>query len=113
MGIMNKRMNLPALQKIMREFEMQNEKMEMTSEMMGDAIDDAFEGEEEEEETQNLVNQVLDEIGISTQNEMSSVPTTANLQANQQPAQQVPVAEGYAESLDSDLQERLTNLRKT
>ncbi len=27
----------------MREFERQNEKMDMTSEMMGDAIDDAFE----------------------------------------------------------------------
>ena len=43
MGAMNKQMNLPALMKIMREFERQNEKMEMTSEMMGDAVDDAFE----------------------------------------------------------------------
>ena len=40
---MNKQMNLPALTKIMRDFERQNEKMEMTSEMMGDAVDDAFE----------------------------------------------------------------------
>lgn len=45
MGAMNKRMNIPAMTKIMREFEMQNEKMEMTSEMMEDAIDDAFEVE--------------------------------------------------------------------
>lgn len=43
MGAMNKQMNLPALTKIMREFERQNEKMEMTSEMMGDAVDDTFE----------------------------------------------------------------------
>jgi len=43
MGVMNKQMNLPALTKIMRDFERQNEKMEMTSEMMGDAVDDAFE----------------------------------------------------------------------
>ena len=43
MGAMNKQMNLPALTKIMREFERQNERMEMTSEVMGDAIDDAFE----------------------------------------------------------------------
>ena len=43
MGAMNKQMNLPALTKIMRDFERQNEKMEMTSEMMGDAVDDAFE----------------------------------------------------------------------
>ena len=40
---MNKQMNMPALTNIMREFERQNERMEMTSEVMGDAIDDAFE----------------------------------------------------------------------
>ena len=40
---MNKQMNLPALSNIMREFDRQNERMEMTSEMMGDAVDDAFE----------------------------------------------------------------------
>lgn len=43
MGAMNKNMNLPKLQQIMRDFERQNERMEMSSEMMGDAIDDAFE----------------------------------------------------------------------
>jgi division protein CdvB (Snf7/Vps24/ESCRT-III family) len=40
---MNKRMNLPNMQKILMEFEKQNERMEMTSDMMGDAIDDAME----------------------------------------------------------------------
>lgn len=64
MGQMNRQLNLPALQKIMMEFERQNEKMEMTTEVMGDAIDDALEGDEEEEETDELVSQVLDEIGI-------------------------------------------------
>eukprot|EP00951_Prasinocladus_malaysianus_P000937 scaffold6520_cov44-Prasinocladus_malaysianus.AAC.1 len=34
MGAMNKQMNLPRLQAIMREFEKQNERQEMTSEMM-------------------------------------------------------------------------------
>jgi len=107
MGVMNKRMNLPALQKIMREFEMQNEKMEMTTETMGDAIDDAFEGNDEEEETENLVNQVLDEIGISTGHELSSVPAT------QVPAETQKTGNlQYAESLDGDLKERLVNLRK-
>ena len=64
MGQMNKQLNLPALQKIMMEFEKQNEKMEMMSEVMGDAIDDVLEGDEEETETDELVSQVLDEIGI-------------------------------------------------
>lgn len=132
MRVMNKRMNLPNMQKILMEFEKQNERMEMTSDMMGDAIDDAMEvrsqqqqqywaylsenntcfplhnqqspsasrlalgtdplppthstralaavspvlllllvcvccqGEGEEEETDELISQVLDEIGIST-----------------------------------------------
>ena len=43
MGAMNKQMNMPALMNIMREFERQNERMEMTSDMMGESIDDAFE----------------------------------------------------------------------
>jgi hypothetical protein len=42
MRAMNRRLNLPNLQNIMREFERQNERMEMTSEMMGDAVDDAL-----------------------------------------------------------------------
>lgn len=70
MGTMNRQMNLPALQRIMQEFEMQNEKMEMVSEVMGEAIDDALEGDEEEEETEELVNQVLDEIGININSEV-------------------------------------------
>jgi hypothetical protein len=32
----------------MREFEMQNKKMEMVGELMNDAFDDALEGDEEE-----------------------------------------------------------------
>ncbi len=57
MSIMNRQLNMPALQGIMREFEKQNERMEMTSEVMGDTIDDAFEAEGEQEETDDLVNQ--------------------------------------------------------
>ena len=49
MAQMNRQMNLTTLQKIMQEFEMQNEKMEMVSEVMGNASDDALEGDEEEE----------------------------------------------------------------
>ncbi len=40
--MMNKKLNMPQLTHIMREFEKQNERMEMTSDMMGDAVDDAM-----------------------------------------------------------------------
>lgn len=78
MGQMNKQLNLPALQKIMMEFEKQNEKMEMTSEVMGDAIDDVLEGDEEETETDELVSQVLDEIGIDLDQQVGVLPISSN-----------------------------------
>ena len=49
MMVMNKRMNLPQMQRIMMEFEKQSEVMEMKEEMMSDTMDDAFEEEGEEE----------------------------------------------------------------
>jgi hypothetical protein len=60
---MNKQMNLPALQRIAMEFEKENDIMDERQEMMDDAIDDAT-GMEDEEESEDVVNQVLDEIGI-------------------------------------------------
>ena len=74
MAAMNKQMQLPALAKIMREFERQNMRMEQASESMGTAMDMAFEGEGEQEETDELVSQVLDEIGIDTRSNLAAVP---------------------------------------
>ena len=54
---MNGRMNAPQLQKIMMQFEKENEIMEMKEEML--------ESDEEEEEADELVQQVLEEIGIT------------------------------------------------
>ena len=48
--MMNKRMNIPQMQKIMMEFERQNEMMEMKQEMMSDTMDDVLETENEDEE---------------------------------------------------------------
>lgn len=50
MGRMNKQMKLPQIQKIMQEFEKQNEIMDMKEEMMEDAIDDAMGDADDEEE---------------------------------------------------------------
>lgn len=108
---MNKRLNLPNLQKIMREFEMQNERMDMTSEMMGDAMDDAFEGEGEEEETDELVSQVLDEIGITTSHQLVSAPGLPVPVAAPVATPVAEVAEGPG--IDQDLQARLDNLRRS
>lgn len=60
---MNRQMNLPALQRIAMEFEKENDMMDQRQEMMDDAVDDAM-GVEDEEESEDVVNQVMDELGI-------------------------------------------------
>lgn len=65
MKSMNKQMNIPEMQRIMREFEKQNEMMGMKDEMMSDAIDDALDDDGmEEEETELEIQKVLDEVGL-------------------------------------------------
>jgi division protein CdvB (Snf7/Vps24/ESCRT-III family) len=63
LGSMNRQMNLPALQKIAMDFERENEIMDQRQEMMDDAIDEAT-GLEDEEESEDIVKEVLDEIGV-------------------------------------------------
>jgi hypothetical protein len=49
----------------MMDFERESEIMEMKEEMMNDAIDDALEADEDEAESEEVVNKVLDELGLS------------------------------------------------
>lgn len=63
LGSMNRQMNLPALQRIAMEFEKENDIMDQRQEMMDDAIDDVT-GLEDEEESEEVVGQVLDELGV-------------------------------------------------
>lgn len=91
-------LKLPQIQKIMMEFERQAEIMDMKEEMMNDAIDDAMGDEDDEEErfadprwegtveawpsqgtdpdfsspSDAVVSQVLDELGLSLTDELSS-----------------------------------------
>lgn len=74
MSKLNQKVKLPELQKIMTEFAKQMELMEMRDEMMGDAIDDAMEEEGDEKEEEMIVNQVLDEIGISLNEGLVEAP---------------------------------------
>lgn len=67
MASMNKKIQLPAIQKIMMDFEKESEMMDTKQEMMEDAIDDVMEQDGEEAESDEIVQQVLDEIGINLQ----------------------------------------------
>lgn len=75
LGSMNRQMNLPALQRIAMEFEKENDIMDQRQEMMDDAIDDVT-GLEDEEDSEEVVNQVLDEIGVDLGQAVSSVSST-------------------------------------
>src|SRR5215217_8183625 len=78
LGSMNKTMNLPSLQRIAMEFERENDIMEQRQEMMDDAIDDAMDvGVEEEGD--DVVEQVLEEIGVDLNQAVSCAASSDEL----------------------------------
>ena len=87
MQSMNAQMNMPQLQAIMREFEMQSDQLEQKQEMMEDAMDSALDEGDEDEEADALVNQVFEEIGISR---TSSVPCRRQLPAHSRSRRRQP-----------------------
>ncbi len=128
MRTMNKQINLPEIQKIMTEFERESEMMDLKDEMMNDAIDDVMEGDDDEEESDQIVNQILDEIGVDLKESVSlltnlleeshSTHSFMELQFVSAPtgnlAKESTTNEDVGQLLanDSDLQARLDNLRK-
>jgi charged multivesicular body protein 2A len=109
---MNKQLNLPQIQKIMMEFEKQTEIMDMKEEMMGDAIDEAMGEPDDEEETEQVVAQVLDELGIQMGQELAGLPSASDSLATPAQKKQAAVAEPAMSDADADLQARLEMLRK-
>lgn len=77
MAKMNQSMNLPAMQQVLMQFEMEHGKMEMTQEMMDDAMGDVLGADNEEEQTDEIINQVMDELGLENETKMNAV-TSAN-----------------------------------
>jgi charged multivesicular body protein 2A len=71
---MNRQMNLPVLQNIMKDFEKQGAIMEMKQDMMDDTINDSVGQPDDEEREEELINQVLDEIGINIASNMADTP---------------------------------------
>ena len=110
---MNKAVDVPAINKMMKEFERENAKSEMMQELMGDAIDDALEGEENEEEEDRIVAQVLDEIGVEIGEEIPDAPMmgVSGPQKEAAPTGKVAEPAGGDPAL-SELEERLNNLKR-
>ncbi|RKF81887.1 DOA4-independent degradation protein 4 [Golovinomyces cichoracearum] len=116
LGNMNRSMNLPALQRIAMEFERENDVMDQRQEMMDDAIDDIT-GLEDEIDGEEIVEQVLEEIGVDLKN--SVIPlmgdTPQALHINTVPENRIAQAVGGGsgvDPVDDDLQARLDGLRR-
>lgn len=132
LGSMNRSMNLPALQRIAMEFERENEMMDQRQEMMDDAVDDAM-GVDDEAEGDEVVEQVLEEIGVDLRQAVCIPPlvvalgemlilvkmgeTPQGLQTEAVPESRVAQAvggggAGSGDPGDDDLQARLDSLRR-
>lgn len=112
LGSMNRTMNLPSLQRIAMEFERENDIMEQRQEMMDDAIDDVMDVGVEEEGDE-VVEQVLEEIGVDLSQAFGETPQglQSTTVAEGKVAQAVG-AGGGGDPGDDDLQARLDSLRK-
>ncbi|KAF7322766.1 Snf7-domain-containing protein [Mycena chlorophos] len=93
MASMNRGLNLPAIQRIMTEFEKESSMMDMKEEMMSDAVDEVMDDEEDEElEGDKILKEVLDEIGVNLSQQLTDAPT--GLATSTQLASRQPVALG-------------------
>ncbi|KAE8307847.1 Snf7-domain-containing protein [Aspergillus transmontanensis] len=122
LGSMNRQMNLPALQRIAMEFERENDIMDQRQEMMDDAIDEATGMEGEDEDSEDIVKEVLDEIGVDLSqavrafffihvSALGETPTDIQKTAVGETRVAQPVGAGGS-SADDDLQARLDSLRR-
>ncbi|KAB8243416.1 Snf7-domain-containing protein [Aspergillus flavus] len=111
LGSMNRQMNLPALQRIAMEFERENDIMDQRQEMMDDAIDEATGMEGEDEDSEDIVKEVLDEIGVDLSQALGETPTDIQKTAVGETRVAQAVGAGGS-SADDDLQARLDSLRR-
>ncbi|KAJ7191083.1 vacuolar sorting protein DID4 [Mycena pura] len=94
MASMNRGLNLPAIQRIMTDFEKESSMMDMKEDMMSEAVDDVMDEEEDEEmEGDKILREVLDEIGVNLSQQLTEAPTGIG-SASAQLANRQPVALG-------------------
>lgn len=71
----NARLNIPQLQTIMRTFGMETSKMEDTTDMIGDTLDEIFSADGEEDEEDELVAKVMTELNLEMGTSTLAAPT--------------------------------------
>ena len=110
---MNKAVDVPAINKMMADFERENAKTEIMQEIMGDTIDDALGDDNNEEEEDAIVNQVLDEIGITFGEELPEAAAMGSPGAAEKAGTgKVAVPAAADDPALSELEARLNNLKR-
>lgn len=113
---MNRQMNLPQIQRIIQEFQKQTDMVDMKEEMINDVMDDVFEEDTDEQESDQIVNKVLDELGIEMNQTLATLPASGKTPVVGKVAgiDKQPTAASVAGSAaaDADLEERLNKLRR-
>ena len=123
MASLNRQMNMPELKNTLMEFQKQSELMEMKQEMMDDVMSDVLD-DDTEAESEEVVQAVLDEIGINFNESLINAPTDTKVQSKEVQKEKAPVLEaaGNVGSSSSskpvandefkELEERLNKLKK-
>jgi hypothetical protein len=78
----NSAIDAKQMQKIMTEFQRQNEVMEVRQELMDDALTDAFDADELEAEADEVTGQVLAELGIEMDQQMVGLSAPSSIPAD-------------------------------
>ncbi|VVB07927.1 unnamed protein product [Arabis nemorensis] len=81
-------------------------------EMMSDAIDETLDKDEAEEETEDLTNQVLDEIGVGVASQLSSAPKGRIATKTAAPPASTTTNNNSESSEVDELEKRLASLRR-
>jgi charged multivesicular body protein 2A len=108
---MNKQMNIPEMNNIMREFQKETEQLDLKEEILGETIDDAL-GMDDEDESDDILNQVLDEIGVTLSTSLKPVPQKSLSTPTKNPIINTAESIDTPENDLKELEKRLGDLKK-
>jgi len=101
MVTVSKTMNMPTMRATLMEYQREAAKMGMTQEMMQDTLDDTLGSADEVDQTEELVDSVMDELGLETSSRLGAVPSN-----------KVGASSQMADEVDPSLNARLEHLRR-
>ncbi|GJP45452.1 hypothetical protein CLOM_g4841, partial [Closterium sp. NIES-68] len=110
MGNVNKQMDVASAARMAADFQRESAKMDHVQDMVGGALDDALDSSDTEEEADDITNQILDEIGIDTSAQLSSVPAKRLPAAAAAQGETSRAQAAWQEEEEDDLQRRFAAL---